>query len=87
MDDTTTVNKPKKTYHQMDFAASLDHRGKMKAVDHEDDGDTNCGQRAWNNPQRPGKNLLGKLKIIRRIEAMLTRTLRSARILRRVLET
>ena len=70
--------KKKRTCRILDFSGLVDHRMKFKEIErkdkyleptkelkinHEVDGDTNCGFCTWNNPQRIGKasKRLGKL--------------------------
>ena len=53
-----------------------------KAVNHDDDGDTNCNWCTWNSPQRFGK-ILEELEIRGRIEiTQIPELLRLARIVR-----
>ena len=55
-------------------------------MEHDGDGDTNCNWCTRNNPRRIGKRL-EDLEIRGHVETIQTTLLRSARILRRVLET
>ena len=56
-------------------------------MEHKVDGDTNCNWCPWNNPQILIKRLKD-FEIIGQIETILiAESLRSARILRRILET
>ena len=56
-------------------------------MEHESDGDTNCGRRTWDNPQSIGKGTrrIGNKWPVEIIQS--AALLRSTRILRRVLET
>ena len=46
---------------------------KKKKIEHEDDGDFNCGWRTLNGPQSLGKGIKGKeLEIIRKIVTIQT---------------
>ena len=54
-------------------------------MEHEGEGETNCGWSTWNDPQMIGKGM-EDLEIGGQVETILTKALlRSVRILRRVL--
>ena len=64
----------------------LDNK-KIKKMEHEGDGDTNCGWSTWNNPRILVKGL-EEWETRKQVETIPTTvSLRSARILRRVQET
>ena len=80
-----TTKKKKKKEKKRNWI--LPSQRTKKAVEHENDSDTNCGWCTWNGPQRQ-KRGLKELEIEGRIETIQAiELLRSARILRRVLET
>ena len=61
------INKWKRTHHLVDFAIPADHKvkrltnrwifGAKNAVEHEDEGHTNCSGCTWNSFQSPRKEI------------------------------
>ena len=98
--DLVIGNKKKRTCKIVEFAVPADHievskmRDKYldlawelkKPMEHE--SDINCNLCTWDNPQRIGKKGLKGLGISGQVETIqITALFRSARILRRILET
>ena len=76
-DDRLKITENEKRDKYLDFS-----REQKTTVEHEGDGDTHCNWSTWNNPQNLRKGT-GRWAETIQTKALL----RSARILRRVLET